>query len=280
MRRPIIEIDEKLCNGCGQCVDACAEGAIKLVNGKARVVRDEYCDGLGACVGECPVGALKVVEREVADFDARATEAHVRLTRGEAGVRRMQEFHGAHGAPTAPAPVASMAHGHGHGGGGCPGSQVRMAAAGPAPAAAVAGSGLPARVLPSDLGQWPVQLHLVPVRAPFFQDRELVVLATCGPVASADVHWRFLRGRSVVVACPKLDHTEPYLEKLAGIFQSNRIPKVLVVRMEVPCCGGLTQTVLGARTRSGRADLPVEEIVIGLDGAVQGSRLHPAGSVR
>lgn len=293
MSRKIIEIDRDLCNGCGQCVDACAEGAIQLVEGKAAVVRDEYCDGLGACIGECPTGALRIVERDAAAFDPAAAEDHVRRLRGEAGVQRMHAGHDgevgaeparphggqarpggvAPGQPQAhPARAAHVAHSvhaaHGSGGG-CPGSRMRVAPAAAAPPAAVAGTGLPARVNPSDLGQWPVQLHLVPVHAPFFAGRELVVLATCGPVASADVHWRFLRGRSVVVACPKLDVTEPYVDKLAAIFRDNDIPRVLVVRMEVPCCGGLTRMVAQARQLSGRDDLAVEEVVLGLQGEVQ-----------
>jgi hypothetical protein len=131
-----------------------------------------------------------------------------------------------------------------------------------------AGTGLPARVNASELSHWPVQLHLVPVRAPFFGDRELVVLSTCAPVASADVHWRFLRGRAVVIACPKLDRTEPYVEKLAAIFAQNPIPRVQIVRMSVPCCGGLTHIVRDAVRLSGRHDLVVEEITVDLDGAI------------
>jgi len=134
--------------------------------------------------------------------------------------------------------------------------------------AAVSGVGLPDKVQPSDLGQWPVQLHLVPTRAPFFQDRELLVLATCGPVVSADVHWRYLRGRSVVVACPKLDLTGPYVEKLTAIMAENRIPRVVVVRLQVPCCGGLTQMVLEAHSLCGRKDLVVEEAILSVDGSV------------
>lgn len=267
MKRDIIRIDEDLCNGCGQCVDACAEGAIQLVDGKARVVRLEYCDGLGACVGECPTGALQVVQAEAPAWDVRSTEAHVRLTRGEEGLRRMRAQHDAHPvAPTAPAPAPVREEPCG-----CPGSAARTLKSAQA-AAPVATQGLPPRVNPSDLQQWPVQLHLVPIRAPFFQDKELVILSTCAPVASADVHWRFLRGRAVVVACPKLDRTEPYVEKLAGIFQSNRIPRVLVVRMEVPCCGGLVAMASRARDLSGRRDLVVEEVVVGLDGQIQGQR--------
>ena len=137
----------------------------------------------------------------------------------------------------------------------------------PAPVAAPV-AGLPGKVNASELSHWPVQLHLVPVRAPFFGDRELVVLSTCAPVASADVHWRFLRGRAAVIACPKLDRTEPYVEKLAAIFAQNPIPRVQVVRMSVPCCGGLTHIVRDALRLSGRQDLVVEEVTVDLDGTV------------
>ncbi len=266
MKRKVIEIDEELCDGCEQCIDACAEGALALVDGKAKVVKDQFCDGLGACIGDCPTGALKIIERDAAAYDAAATEVHVRKLRGEDGVKRMRQSAEEHAA-AAPAPHGG--HHHGSNGGGCPGSRMRVLepAAKTQPAAA-AGSGLPAKVQASDLAQWPVQLHLVPPKAPFFEDKELLVLNSCGAVTSADVHWRFLRGRSVVMACPKLDVTGPYVEKLTGIMSQNRIPKIVIVRMQVPCCGGLTQMVLEAHANSGRDDLVVEEVTLALDGAV------------
>ena len=274
MLRPILRIDRDLCNGCGQCVTSCAEGAIALdAEGRAVVVKEEFCDGLGACIGECPTGALVIEQREAPDFDPTAVAAHLgRLGRPPAP----------HATRPPAAPVAPAFHPPA---GddlpcGCPGSVVRMsgershAAPRPAPRPAPpSDQGLPGRVQPSELGHWPVQLHLVPIRAPFFQQgRELVVLSTCAPVASADVHWRFLRGRSVVVACPKLDRTDPYVEKLAAIFASNPIPRVLVVRMEVPCCGGLVRIVEEARARSGRTDLVVDEVVVATDGEILATR--------
>ena len=275
--RNIIEIDEALCDGCGNCVVACAEGAIEVIDGKARVVRDSLCDGLGACLGDCPQGALRIVQRETEAFDEAAVAAHLaerdaqppQSAPGSGGGHGRGHGGGGHGHGH-----GGGGHGHGHGGGGCPGSRVisRPAAAAAPPIAPAAGAGLPAKVLSSDLAQWPVQLHLVPERAPFFQDKELVVLSTCGPVASADVHWRFLRGRALVMACPKLDVTGPYVRKLAGIFAGNGIPRVLVVRMQVPCCGGLVQMVAQARTLSGRTDLEVQEVVLGLDGSVVSER--------
>lgn len=269
--RKIIEIDESKCNGCGQCVTGCAEGALAIVDGKAKLVRETYCDGFGDCIGTCPTGALTIVERESVPFDPEATRDYLRRTQGEAAVRRMDEAAARHdhanadpSASGAPSPAPRMTPPAG----GCPGSRMRTFAAPDAtPAPAVTGnSGLPGKVNAPELRQWPVQLHLVPPDAPWFKNRELVIMSTCAPLASADVHWRFLRGRSVVVACPKLDRTEPYVEKLSTIFSEPTLPKVLVVRMEVPCCGGLTQIARQAAQQCGRSDLVVEEVTVSLDG--------------
>jgi NAD-dependent dihydropyrimidine dehydrogenase PreA subunit len=230
MKRKIIEINEEKCNGCGNCVTGCAEGALQIIDGKARLVNEVFCDGLGACIGTCPTGALQIIERDAPEFDEKAVEEHLQK------------------------PPA----------GGCPGMQIRFGKEKPtAKPAAPAVSG---QVIPSELNQWPTQLHLVPPSAPFFKNRELAVLSTCSPSASPDVNWRFIRGRAVVIACPKLDRTEGYVEKLTEILKSNGIPKVMIVRMEVPCCGGLTALVQEAARRSGRKDLIVEEATIGLNG--------------
>ena len=141
------------------------------------------------------------------------------------------------------------------------------------PAAKPAASAVLGQVIPSELNQWPTQLHLVPVEAPFFKNRELVVLSTCSPSASPDVNWRFIRGRAIAIACPKLDRTEGYVEKLAAILSSNGAPKVIIVRMEVPCCGGLTMIVKEAARQSGRTDLVIEEATIGLDGELREVRV-------
>ncbi len=221
MKRKIIEIDEELCSGCGNCVTGCAEGALQIVDGKAKLVNETFCDGLGACIGTCPTGALKIVERD---------------------------------APKEP-PA-----------GGCPGMQIRFGGESKVESPKVERPEVSGQVIPSELNQWPTQLHLVPPTAPFFKDRELVVLSTCAPSASPDVNWRFVRGRAIVIACPKLDRTDGYVEKLADILKSNGIPKVIIVRMEVPCCGGLTMMVKEAARKSGRTDLMVEEATIGLNG--------------
>jgi NAD-dependent dihydropyrimidine dehydrogenase PreA subunit len=240
MKRKIIEIDEDKCNGCGACVTGCAEGALQIVNGKAKLVSEVFCDGLGACIGECPTGALKIIERDAPEFDEHAVEHHLH-----------------HQKQKTPPP------------GGCPGMQLRFAESSKVGKAQVESLSVSGQVIRSELNQWPTQLHLVPVTAPFFKNRELVVLSTCSPSASPDVNWRFIRGRAIAIACPKLDRTKGYVEKLAAIFASNGIPKVIVVRMEVPCCGGLTMMVKEAARKSGRSDLIVEEAVIGLDGELK-----------
>ena len=255
MKRKIIEIDEELCNGCGNCVIGCAEGALQMVDGKAKVVNEKFCDGFGDCIGVCPTGALEIIEREAEEYDEEATKEHVRSMGGDEAVERMEAAAVDHAADKNPNLPPS---------GGCPGMKVRFTEQKKeAPAAAPATSG---QVIPSELNQWPTQLHLVPPVAPFFKDRELVVLSTCAPSASPDVNWRFVRGRGIVIACPKLDRTEGYVEKLAEILKSNGIPKVIIVRMEVPCCGGLTMIVKEAAQLSGRTDLIVEEATIGLNG--------------
>ncbi len=235
----------------------CAEGALQIIDGKAKVVKEQFCDGFGDCIGTCPTGALKIIEREAEAYNIAATREHVLDTGGAEAVKRFDEANEIHEAKeAAEKPTFS----------GCPGTQVRMAkkeeAAKPATPTATGGG----QVIKSDLDQWPVQLHLVQPTAPFFEGKELVILSTCAPVASPDVHWRYVRGRSLVVACPKLDKTEGYVEKLTGIMAQNNIPKVIVVRMTVPCCGGLGMMAKQAHAASGRSDLIVEEVTIGLDG--------------
>ncbi|MBI5546064.1 MAG: 4Fe-4S binding protein [Deltaproteobacteria bacterium] len=244
MKRKIIEIDEAKCDGCGQCVDACHEGALALIDGKARLVKDIFCDGLGACIGECPTGALKIIEREAPAFDASAVEAAQRS------------------GPGAAHPPAH--HGHGHGGGGCPGAALRSLEQAPGPSE----SDSPDQPPPSALGHWPVQLMLVPPHAPFLKGADLVVCADCVPFTVPDFHARYLQGRAVVVGCPKLDDLEHYFQKLAAMIREARPRRLTVLRMEVPCCRGISQAAIQAALASTES-FPVEEHVIGVRGGIE-----------
>jgi ferredoxin len=242
-KRNIVRIDETLCNGCGDCLASCHEGALALVDGKARLVGDVYCDGLGACLGECPQGAITVEEREAEAFDEVAVEKR-KLT----GRSRLRVL----GAPAAEGPVTS----------GCPGSALRTLSpslAGPAAASPASGG--------SRLGHWPVQLRLVPSSAPFLAGADVVVCADCVPFAVPDFHARYLGGRAVVVACPKLDDAADMEARLAALVRHARPRRMTVVRMEVPCCAGIASAALRAAEQAG-ADFPVEEHVAGISGGV------------
>lgn len=260
INRKIITIDEERCNGCGNCVTGCAEGALQIVNGKAKLVRETFCDGFGDCIGTCPTGALRIVEKQSEEFNFDKTIEHVRNIRGEDGVRNMHQAHATHEQKASAFQRPS---------GGCLGNIVMsFSKPGFASAAPVREAGVPT-VMKSEISQWPLQLHLMPPKAPFLEGREMVILSTCAPVTSPDTHWRFIRGRSVAIACPKLDRTEGYVEKLAGIFSSNNIPRVIILRMEVPCCGGLTAIVRQALEVSSPKELLVDEVTMGLDGEIK-----------
>ncbi len=241
MKRQIIRIDEEKCTGCGECITACAEGALEIRDGKAVLVREALCDGLAACIGHCPEGALIIEEREAEPFD----EALVEERLAELG---RQPTH--HHPPM----------------GGCPSAQVMDLA--PRTHAQGADEAVDE---PSQLGQWPVQLALLPPTAPFFRDAELLVAADCVPFAFAGFHKRFLKGRAVAVACPKLDNAGAHFQKLIQIFEQGGPRSVTILRMEVPCCGGLTAMVAEALREAG-SDIPAREVVIGRDGTVVGER--------
>ncbi len=238
MKRKIIRIDEDKCTGCGECIPNCAEGSLEIRNGKAVLVKEALCDGLGACLGHCPEGALIIEERDAEAFD----EALVEQRLAEIGRQPAP-----HGAPA---------------GGGCPSAQPFVQTQPPA-APRPAHDDAP----PSRLGHWPVQLTLLPPTAPFFKDQELLITADCVPFAFADFHRRFLDGRAVAVACPKLDNTGPHFAKLIQIFKEAGLASATIVRMEVPCCGGLTNMVAEAREEAGTA-VPLREVVIGRGGEV------------
>ncbi|MBC7104384.1 MAG: 4Fe-4S binding protein [Firmicutes bacterium] len=261
--RKIIKIDEEKCDGCGLCLPACPEGALAVVDGKARLVKESYCDGLGACLGECPKGALTIEEREAEEYDAEGVIAHLRRQSPELLARHLEHLR-AHGleAPAAAGPES---------GGGITCSCQELAW-GPAEVPEEAGSREAGRGdVRSELRQWPVQLHLVSPAAPYFKNADLLVAADCVPVACAGFHRDFLRGRAVVVGCPKFDDVTAYREKLRRIFLEARPRSVLVAYMEVPCCYGLVYLVKEALAAAGR-DLPVERVVIGVKGEVKERR--------
>ncbi|HWR30087.1 MAG TPA: 4Fe-4S dicluster domain-containing protein [Negativicutes bacterium] len=238
MKRKIIRIDEAKCNGCGQCVTGCAEGAIALVNGKATLVSETYCDGLGACIGECPVGALTLEERDGAEYDQTAVDKHL--------------------ASTNRAPHQ-----------GCPGSMARslhqILGASTPPACPGTAASIPA--VASVLGNWPVQLALVPVNAPYLERASLLMAADCTAFAFPDFHRRFMKGKVALIGCPKLDDANGYREKLANIIRTNDIEFIHVVYMEVPCCSGLVRLVQGAVGDSG-LKVPVKLTKIGIEGEI------------
>ncbi len=240
--RKIVQIDESKCDGCGQCVPSCAEGAIRIVAGKARLVSDVYCDGLGACLGHCPQDAITVIEREALPFDERAAHAHVAA---------LLE-------PETPRPAS----------GGCPGAAVkslRLNILSDAPAARFAEGGVAADPSSSRLANWPLQLPLVPPTAPYLQDANVLLVADCVPVAHPDFHRRFLDGRPVLMGCPKLDHAAAHVQKLAQIVRVAGLRSITVLHMEVPCCTGLVQIAQAAVAAAG-GGVPIHDITIALDG--------------
>jgi NAD-dependent dihydropyrimidine dehydrogenase PreA subunit len=266
MRRKIVQIDETKCDGCGECIPSCAEGAISLVNGKARLSADALCDGLGACLGECPRGAITVIERDAEAFDEVAVKAHLeRLGKPPPAPHHLAA------APRPPParPRLAIAQDGPAPQGGCPGSRAQtLPRRGLSVVPSVPGPALPTSGAESRLGQWPVQLHLVPVSAPFFQDADLLVAADCVPFAYARFHDDLLAGKALVVGCPKLDDLRAYVEKLGRILASNEIRSVTVVRMEVPCCGGISTAARQGLAASGK-DLPFRDVVVAVDGTIR-----------
>jgi Fe-S-cluster-containing hydrogenase component 2 len=243
--RKIIEIDEDLCDGCGNCVPSCAEGALEIIDGKAKVVADIYCDGLGACLGECPTGALRIVEREAEEFDEKAVEAFL----AEKEKPQPQEI-----------PFVS---------GGCPSARLQSfqpsvsASEVDQRAEAVADS----EEVESALAHWPVQITLVPPTAPFLKGADLLVLADCVPVAFPTLHRDFLKGKAVLMGCPKLDNAQFYIEKFAQICKQSGIKSLTSVVMEVPCCSGLPMIVKKGMEMAG-VEIPMEEVVISTRGKI------------
>lgn len=246
MIRRIIKIDEEKCNGCGACAAACHEGAIGMVDGKAKLLRDDYCDGLGDCLPACPMDAIHFVEREAAAYDAEA-------------VKEAQEAAAQKTAEQTESPLPC----------GCPGSNVKeiKRPAGGCPGSNVKEIKWPAGGCPgSQLSQWPVQIKLVPINAPYFDGANLLIAADCTAYAYGDFHNRFIRNRITLVGCPKLDEGD-YTEKLTAIIRENNIKSVTIVRMEVPCCGGLERAAVQALKDSGKF-IPWQVVVISTDGRI------------
>ncbi len=237
MIRTIIKIDEELCNGCGLCVQACHEGAIALVDGKAKLIRDDYCDGLGNCLPVCPTGAIAFEKREAAAYDEAAVEA------AQAQKQAAQPQH---------KPFT-----------GCPGTMAKAIVRKEEPARAATEENTPSV---SQLAQWPVQIKLVPVNAPYFKNAHLLVSADCAAYAYANFHKDFMKNHVTIIGCPKLDDGD-YSEKLTEILARNDIKSVKVVRMEVPCCGGIEYAVKQALQRSGKF-IPWSVVTISTDGQV------------
>lgn len=242
-KRNIIRIDEEKCDGCGLCATACAEGAIQIISGKAKLVSETYCDGLGACLGECPQGALTIEEREAAIFDETEVEKH------------LENLKKKHETP-AKKPDA-IPHG-------CPGS---AAFSFKPPAAKEKSDQTGRNAGDSQLSNWPVQLKLVPITAPYFDNADLLIAADCVPFAYPDFHGGFLDGKILVIGCPKLDDSESYVEKLSRIFADNDIKSVEVAHMEVPCCFGLVRIVELALNRCGKK-IPAKTVKFGIKGAL------------
>ena len=230
--RKIVKIDEELCDGCGLCVPSCAEGAIQIIDGKARLISEKFCDGLGACLGECPRGAITIEERVAEEFDEESVKEHL----------------------TSPQPADTLACG-------CSSSAVEQFDT-TATAETTTGASQP-----SMLGHWPVQLTLVPPKAPFLQGTDLLLTADCVPFAYAGFHQDLIRGHSLLVACPKLDDFPSHLKKLTDILAQSNVRSLTIVYMEVPCCSGLVHMAREAIKASGK-DIPLKKVTISVRGEV------------
>lgn len=234
--RKIIEIDQEKCDGCGNCVPSCAEGAIQIIDGKAKVIGDKYCDGLGACLGDCPKDALRLVERQADEYDEQAVHAHLENQK----------------TATASPPK------------GCPSQQVKTF---PISLGPQKKEGTDTCAGNSALGHWPVQLRLIPAAAPFLKDATLLITADCVPVAAPTFHSDYLKGKVVMLGCPKFDEADLYIEKLADIFTQNNIQGITMMVMEVPCCSKMKWIVERAMEKSGES-IPVEQVTISTTGQV------------
>ena len=231
--RKIIEIDDELCTGCGECVPDCAEGSLAIINGKARLVADKLCDGLGACLKSCPTGALKIIEREADEFDEQAVEAYLHSKKEPARA------------------------------GGCPSAQLKSFA----PTTPCAAANQPSSLTGSALSHWPVQIRLVPAAAQFLENCDLLVAADCTAAAYADMHRDFIKGRVVLMGCPKFDDAQLYVDRFTDILSQRAIRSLTVLIMEVPCCSSMLQIIRQAREKAG-SRVPVRQVVISVQGKI------------
>jgi len=277
-KRQMVRIDESKCDGCGNCVTGCHEGALQVIDGKARLISDLLCDGLGACIGECPRGAITVEERLAEPYDEekvmagmvkhgpntiRAHLAHLRDHGQKAFLKQGLDYLKKHDIPNPmEEEMSHKEHKHEHGACGCPGGRTMDLRGG----AADDGADPAAK---SQLRQWPVQLHLASPMAPYFQKADVVVAADCTAFAYGNFHNDFIKGKAIVIACPKLDDgQELYVEKLQGLIEDAKVNTLTVVTMEVPCCGGLLAMVKQAAAASKRK-VPVKSVVIGIQGGIK-----------
>ncbi len=247
--REIVVIDEERCDGCGLCVPACHEGALQIIDGKAKLVSETYCDGLGDCLGECPQGAITIEEREVAAYDEEAVVKRIEQIKDEKQSAKKPQVHG-----------------------GCPGSALRSLMPSESPSHK---DSLPE--MRSQLKHWPVQLMLVPPSAPFLKDSDILICADCVPFAVPDFHGKYLRGKSLLVGCPKLDDLQHYYEKLKAIFSQAKPASIAVLKMQVPCCSGIAQAAIQARNEA-RLEIPVAVYTIGIEGVELGCDKIKAGA--
>lgn len=272
--RSIIKIDEEKCNGCALCIPNCPEGALQIIDGKVRLISDLFCDGLGACIGHCPEDAITIEEREAEPYDEKKTMANI-VKHGENTVIAHLKHLKEHGetdlfgqaveylkennipVPSLEKPAPFPASG------GCPGSRMMQFGQPETEAGETSGPGLV-----SQLKQWPIQIHLVPPNAPYFENADLLVAADCVPFAYAEFHRDLLKGKIVLVGCPKLDDSQFYIEKLTRIFSSNDLKSITCAHMEVPCCLGLDHIVKSALEKAGK-EIPYRDVTIGIKGEKQ-----------
>lgn len=254
IKRKIIKIDESLCDGCALCIPSCPEGALQIIDGKAKLVKESFCDGLGACLGDCPQNALAVVEEFTDEYDEVSVIEHIKINAPEKLQTHLDHL-AEHGQELVSSKMAVV-------GSGCPSARTIQWAQ---PQTAKTN-------FASQLRQWPVQLHLVSPMAPYFQNADFVLVADCVPFAYANFHSDFLSGNAIAIACPKLDETTPYLQKLAQIFKTANLSSVKVVVMEVPCCSGLAALAREAARMAGMST-PIEIVTVGIKGNLLEKRI-------